>query len=61
MALSDEMMQEGSVIVEADGKVYRRFAAIRHILFLMGWPWRAFAYLPEWIGDPCYRWVARLR
>lgn len=53
-----------TMIVVENGAVFRDSDAILRIYAGLGWPWRAiavFRFVPRFVRDPAYRWVARNR
>jgi predicted DCC family thiol-disulfide oxidoreductase YuxK len=53
-----------SVIFVDEGKVYQRSKVFLVAAQYMGWPWKLgglFRWLPGWLFDPIYRFVARIR
>jgi predicted DCC family thiol-disulfide oxidoreductase YuxK len=60
----DETAAPESVIVWHQGKKLERSAAIFHILRYLPGPWKllsVFRFLPSFVSDPLYRFVARNR
>lgn len=59
-----EIAEPDSVIVWDRGKKLERAAAVFHILRYLPWPWKllsVFRFLPSFVSDPLYRFVARNR
>jgi len=60
----EENTSPESVIVWHQGKKLERAAAIFYILLYLPWPWKllsVFRFLPSFVSDPLYRFVARNR
>jgi predicted DCC family thiol-disulfide oxidoreductase YuxK len=59
-----EVAEPDSVVVWDKGRRLERAAAIFYILRFMPWPWKllsVFRFLPSFVSDPLYRFVARNR
>jgi len=60
----DENTAPDSVIVWHQGKKLERAAAFFYILLYLPWPWKllsVFRFLPSFVSDPLYRFVALTR
>jgi predicted DCC family thiol-disulfide oxidoreductase YuxK len=53
-----------SVLLVEEGRVYDRSTAALRIARRLGWPWKlayAFVWIPRFVRDAAYDWVARRR
>ncbi len=54
---------ESMIVVEGD-RLFKDSDAVLAIYAGLGWPWKAFAalrFIPRFLRDPAYRWLARNR